>query len=240
MTDLWRQLLDIQAIDTTLQQLDHRDRQLPERAVLAEIEDELAANAAAAERAESAKHDLVRAQKRIEDDIAGIEAKIEHEESQLYGGGSSDPSLLQSLQDEIASLRRRISALEDDELELMEQVEPLDEELQSLAERRAALDERAVAATKTLAESEAEIGGERDVALARRAELAADVPAEALARYEQVRDRLGGTAVARLEPGGVCGACHLKLSAVEHDRVQHLPPEEEVQCEECGRFLVRT
>jgi len=44
--------------------------------------------------------------------------------------------------------------------------------------------------------------------------------------------------VARLE-AGACGACHIKLSAVEHDRIQHLPDDEEVRCEECGRVLVR-
>lgn len=235
----WEQLLDVQALDTTLQQLDHRDRQLPERAVLAEIDDELAGIGREAEAAESVKHDLQRAQKKIEDEVATIEAKIEQEERQLYSGGSSDPSLLQALQDEIASLKRRISALEDDELELMEQVEPVDAQLAELARRRAALDERAVAATKTLAEAEAEIGAERESIQSRRGELVASIPEDAVRRYEQVRDRLGGTAVARLE-GGACGACHIKLSAVEHDRIQHLPADAEVECEECGRFLVRS
>lgn len=234
----WEPLLDVQALDTVVRQLDHRDAQLPERALLAEIDEELVAIEHDTRKAEEAKHELVRGQKRIEDEVATLEAKIEHEESQLYGGGSSDPSLLQSLQDEIASLRRRVSVLEDDELELMEQVEPLDEQLEDLAERRTSLDERAVEATKRLAESETEIAAERDAALARRAELVAGIPDDAIRRYEQVRDRLGGTAVARLE-GGVCGACHIKLSAVEHDRIQHLPADAEVECEECGRFLVR-
>ena len=53
-----------------------------------------------------------------------------------------------------------------------------------------------------------------------------------------MRQRLGGVAVARLE-GGVCGACHMKLSAVENDRIQHEAPDEPVRCEDCGRFLVR-
>ncbi|MDZ7673776.1 MAG: hypothetical protein U5K30_01705 [Acidimicrobiales bacterium] len=238
MTNPWEQLLAVQALDTTIRQLDHRDRQLPEREVLAELEERLAANHARTEKAEADKHELVRAQKRIEDEIAGFEARIEHENDQLYSGGSSDPGMLQDLQNEIAALKRRIAALEDDELELMEQIEPIDAQLTELASEKAELDRQAQDATTRLAEGEAEIAVERDKAQGERDALVADIDDDSVARYEQVRDRLGGTAVARLEPGGVCGACHIKLSAVERDRIQHLPPEAEIACEDCGRFLV--
>lgn len=236
----WEQLLAVQALDTTIQQLDHRDRQLPQRDELAGIEAELVTVRKEIEAAEAAKHDLVRAQKRLEDEIAGIEAKIVHEEEQLYRGGSSDPSILQSLQDEIASLKRRISSLEDDELELMEQVEPIDAQLDRLGSRKAELDAAASRVSAALAEDESEIAAERDRALDERSTRTVDIDDAALARYETVRDRLGGTAVARLEPGGVCGACRMKLSAVERDRIEHLPLDAEVECEDCGRFLVRS
>ncbi len=240
MSNPWEQLLAVQEVDTTIQQLDHRDRQLPQRAVLADIESELSAARAEVDEAEAAKHELVRAQKALEDEIASLQAKIDAENEKLYAGGSSDPSELQTLQEEIESIRRRITRLEDDELELMEQVEPIDARLAQLAETIAGLDEKAVAATTELAEAEAAIAADRDVALAQRVALTADIDPDALARYETVRDRLGGTAVARLEPGGVCGACRMKLSAVEHDRIQHEPIDAEVQCEDCGRFLVRS
>jgi predicted nucleic acid-binding Zn-ribbon protein len=235
----WEQLLVVQTIDSRIQKLDHREAQLPERTRLAELEDRLAGVRAQTEAAEAEKRVLVKEQKRIEDEIAGLEGKIEHEESQLYGGGSSDAGLLQSLQEEIASLKRRISRLEDDELELMEQTEPIDARLRALAAEQADLDEQAIATTAALAEAEAELGRKRDAANVERAEAVAGIDDEALARYEKVRDRLGGTAVAPLE-SGTCGACHIKLSAVEHDRILHLPVDEEVRCEECDRFLVRT
>lgn len=238
MTNPWAQLLDVQALDSTIQKLDHREAQLPERARLADLEGRLARVRADVVSAEAEKHALVKEQRRIEDEIATVEDKIAHEESQLYSGGSSDAGLLQALQDEIASLKRRISTLEDEELELMEQMEPIDARLAALAEDQADLDRQAIETTTTLAEAEAEMGSERDRALAEREQVVAGIPADAVARYEQTRDRLGGTAVARLE-ADTCGACHLKLSAVEHDRIQHLPDDEEVRCEECGRFLVR-
>lgn len=237
MTNQWEQLLAVQAIDTTIQHLDHRHEHLPERATLADLEAQLAANRKESEEAEARKADLVKAQKRIEVEIADIEAKIEHDNELLYGG-SSDPSVLQSLQHEIGTRRQQISKLEDDELELMEQVEPIDAQLATLADAKAALDEDAVQTTATLATKETEIEAERAAAVARRATLAADIDDEALARYDTVRGRLGGLAVAPLE-AGVCGSCHMKLSAVEYDRIQHLPPDAEIECEDCGRFLVR-
>ncbi len=237
MNNQWEQLLAVQAIDTTIQHLDHRHEHIPERAALAELETQLAANRKESEEAESRKAELVKAQKRIEVEIADIEAKIEHDNQQLYGG-SSDPSVLQSLQHEIGTRKQQISKLEDDELELMEQVEPIDAQLVAIADAKAALDDAAVQATAALATTETEIESDRATAVAERATLTTDIDAEALARYETVRGRLGGLAVARLE-AGVCGSCHMKLSAVEYDRIQHLPPDAEIECEDCGRFLVR-
>ncbi len=234
----WTQLLEVQALDTVLTQLEHRSARLPERTRLAEVEQGLVDLRARVEAAEAEKHELVRAQKRIEDEVALIEDKVAKAESQLYASGS-DVKQAQALQDEIAAFRARISTLEDDELDLMEQVEPIDERLGALEQERAGLDEQAVALTKAIAEAEAEIDAEADGVRTTRAEVVAGIVPDAVAEYEAVRSRLGGVAVARLEPGGVCGACHMKLSAVEHDRILHLDPDEPVRCEDCGRFLVR-
>ena len=233
----WHQLLEVQAVDTHLTQLDHRLAQLPERAELAAVDDQLAGLRAEVAAVEAEKHVIDKDQTRIEDEIASIEDKIASADRQLYGG-SSDVKELQALQDEIAALRRRISGLEDQELELMEQVEPIDARLAALAVRRDELDQQAVALTAALAEAEADLDRERAGVVARRDELVGGIDPAALQEYDEVRARLGGVAVARLEHGS-CGACHMKLSAVENDRILHLSPDEPVRCEDCGRFLVR-
>ena len=233
----WHQLLEVQAVDTHLTQLDHRLAQLPERAELAAVDDQLAGLRAEVAAVEAEKHVIDKDQTRIEDEIASIEDKIASADRQLYGG-SSDVKELQALQDEIAALRRRISGLEDQELELMEQVEPIDARLAALAVRRDELDQQAVALTAALAEAEADLDRERAGVVARRDELVGGIDPAALQEYDAVRARLGGVAVARLEHGS-CGACHMKLSAVENDRILHLSPDEPVRCEDCGRFLVR-
>jgi uncharacterized protein len=234
----WEQLLAVQELDSAIQKLDHRDANLPERERLTGLEQRLARVRAEASAAEDDKHELVRQQKRLEDEIASLEDKIAKEESQLYSGGSSDAGMLQALQDEIASLKRRVAVLEDEELELMERIEPIDARLEALGTERSELDGQATEALAALAEVEAQISEQRGGLLGRRQELVTGIDQAAVDRYEQTRDRLGGTAVARLESGS-CGGCHMKLSAVEHDRIMHLPVDEEVRCEECGRFLVR-
>ena len=145
---------------------------------------------------------------------------------------------LTALQEEIAALGRRQRALEDKLLELMEEAEPVEAELHSLRDERAGLDEVAVNAAADLADAEAEIDSALAVLQSRRFDAAIPVPAALLSEYETIRGRMGGIGVARLS-GDRCGGCHLMLSAMEADRIKHLPPDEVAHCEECGRLLVR-
>jgi predicted nucleic acid-binding Zn-ribbon protein len=231
------QLLSVQEHDTALEQLRHRLDHLPERAAL-EALDERSANATS-RRAEAsdARDDLVRQQRRFEDEIAAVEAKILTVDGQLYGGSVSSPRELQALQDEIGALRRRTDDLETQLLEILTSLEPIDGSLEALdAEDVAIADERA-AATASLAASVAEVEAEIATEEAARADAASGLPEQRVAEYEDLRGRLGGIAVARLA-GTSCGGCHLTLSAVEIDRIRKLPPDEPGMCEECGRMLV--
>lgn len=198
--DAWTQLLDVQALDTALTQLDHRRRQLPERAELEAIEEQLASLRGSRTAVEAERHELARAQQRIEDEIAIIQEKVAHAESQLYAGGS-DVKHLQALQEEIAGFGRRVSVLEDQELELMEQMEPLDARIAELDSEQSSLDQRAVELTKSLAETEATLDAEEDDLRRQRATRVADIDESALSDYDRARGRLGGVAVARLDAG---------------------------------------
>jgi len=73
---------------------------------------------------------------------------------------------------------------------------------------------------------------------AERVAAASEVPEALLAEYEGLRESMGGVGAARLEHG-TCGGCHMKLSAVEQDRIKGLPADATIHCEDCGRLLVR-
>ncbi|MGQ0831207.1 MAG: zinc ribbon domain-containing protein [Microthrixaceae bacterium] len=234
----WDALLAVQEHDTHADQLTHRHKTLPARAELAGAMERLARLEQRAEEVETTRHELVRSQQRLEDEIASLTDKAEQHDKLLYSGTIGNPRELQTLQDEIAALRRRVGQLEDQELELMEQIEPHEAELAALGADRAALDEQAAALRAQIAEEELAIEAELGVVQAERDGLLADVEPELLAEYTQLRSHAGGIAIARLV-GGSCGGCHLGLSAVELDRIKKLPPEAPVHCEECGRLLAR-
>lgn len=234
----WDALLAVQEHDTSIDQLTHRRRTLPARAELEAAMAELAKLEQRAEEVEANRHELARAQQRLEDEIATINDRAAQHDKTLYSGTISNPRELQAMQDEIGSLKRRVSQLEDQELELMEQIEPLDADLARLGEERAGLDERAASLRAQIAEDEVSIDAQLTTVHAERDDLVTGVEPELMAEYDQLRPHSGGIAIARLV-GGSCGGCHLALSAVEVDRIKKLPPEEPVHCEECGRLLAR-
>ncbi len=234
----WDVLLAVQGHDTHADQLVHRRKALPARAELDAVMARLVDLERRAGEVEAQRHELVRVQGRLEDDIASINDKASQHDKTLYGGTIGNPRELQTLQDEIAALKRRVSQLEDQELDLMEQIEPLDAELARLAGEREGLDDQAGALRGAIAEDEVAIDAELVSVRAERDALIGEVEPELLVEYEQLRPRSGGIAIARLVNGS-CGGCHLSLSAMEIDRIKKVPDDALVHCEECGRLLAR-
>jgi hypothetical protein len=232
------QLLVVQEHDTTADQLRHRRDHLPERDALAALDARRDALTERRDAVRSRRDELGRAQKRAEDELALVEAKRRETDAKLYGGTVRAPRELQALQDELAALARRQDELETEVLDVLTEIEPVDAELAQLDAERGTLDAERDTAAAALAEAEAAVDAELAEVTAARERVAAEVPAEQLADYEDRRRRLGGIAVARLV-GTSCGGCHLTLSAVEVDRLRRLPPDETAACEECGRLLVR-
>ncbi len=238
MSDPLEQLLVVQGHDTHATQLRTRRQGLPERAEAEQVAvahktavDELAT-------VEAERHQLEREQARIDDEVASLRDKAAQADRALYGGAVSGARELQALQDEIASLNRRIGDMEEAEIELMVARDPLDERALGLVERRDALAAQAQDLLRRITVAEAEIDAELEAEAAARAAAAAEVPPDLLAEYEELRAKRAGIGVARLEHG-TCQGCHMKLSAVELDRIKGLPPGARITCEDCGRLLVR-
>ena len=234
----WDDLLAVQEHDTAIDQLLHRRAHLPSRVELDGVMAELASLEASAGEVEEARGGLGRDQQRLEDEIGSLNERAQQHDKTLYSGTIGNPRELQALQDEIAALKRRISQLEDQELEVMEQLEPLDAQLAIVADGRAKLDERGAALRAQIAEEEVGIDAELEQVRSERDGLAADIDAGLLAEYDDLRKRSGGIGIARMV-GGSCGGCHLGLSAVEVDRIKKLPADAPAYCEECGRLLAR-
>jgi predicted nucleic acid-binding Zn-ribbon protein len=120
----------------------------------------------------------------------------------------------------------------------METIEPIEVRLNEITDQRTELDGRAAVAREELARAEATIDAEIADASAARDAAAEGLPESLLSRYERQRVRMGGIAVARLEHGH-CTGCNLEISRGELDALLSRPPNSLVECEHCGRMLVR-
>jgi predicted nucleic acid-binding Zn-ribbon protein len=137
------------------------------------------------------------------------------------------------------SLERRITSLEDEELEVMERLEEAQQALDSLLEQLRAADERLVSLGEARDRQVLEIDGELTKVQADRDPAAADIPAELLALYDRLRQHKGGVGAAALR-ARQCGGCRLSLDNAELAVIRKAPSDEVIRCEECQRILVRT
>ncbi|HEX6497895.1 MAG TPA: C4-type zinc ribbon domain-containing protein [Micromonosporaceae bacterium] len=233
-----RRLLDLQAIDTTLAQLAHRRRNLPEHAELDRLSREISALEDERVRAQVAVDDLDRDIARLERDVDQVRTRADRDRTRL-DAGTGPARELEALSHELASLRRRQSELEDAELELMEQREQAQAALDEVVRRQESAREQRAEVERRRDETLAEIDKEEEFRVAGRRPLAADLPEDLVALYDRIRDASGGVGAALLRAGR-CGGCRLELAGSERARVKAAPADEVVRCDECGRILVRT
>jgi predicted nucleic acid-binding Zn-ribbon protein len=231
-------LLTLQNHDLAADRLRHRRVTLPERA---ELETKRAAHAELDTRrgeVTERRDAELREERRLDDEVRGLEAKAKAEDTKMYSGTISSPRELQAMQADIEQLRRQAAEREDEELDVMVRREALDAEVAELEAAQAALVADMQALLAAIETQEREIDAELATEEAGRAALAPTIPDGTLKLYEQIRSKNRGVGAARLV-GMNCQACHLGLPATEVDRIRHLPEDTLVQCEHCGAILVR-
>jgi uncharacterized protein len=232
-------LLDLQALDSTLAQLEHRRRTLPEIAEMQRLDALVEALHDGIVRAETEVSDLAREQARFEREIEQVRSRRERDEGRLSSGAITVAKQLQDLEHEVATLKRRQSDLEDGELEVMEKAETAQAELDELTGQRdahlAAREEAENRRDAALVELDAELAR----AAAERAEVAASLPADLLALYDRIRAAEGGVGAGEISRGR-CGGCRLELMNNEKAEIRAAAPDEVLRHEECGRIMVRT
>ena len=231
-------LLDLQALDTTLDQLAHKRRTLPEIAEMSRRDQLMAERRDDIALAESAVRDLQRDLDKAEADIEQVRQRKDRDEGRLTSGAITVPKQLEELQHEVATLTKRQSDLEDAELEVMERMEDAQKGLDALlAERTAHIEARAAAEVARDA-GWLQIDGEIAAATGERVTVAAEIPADLLALYEKIRAAEGGIGVGAIERGR-CGACRLDLMNNEKTEYRDASVDEVLR-HECRRILVRT
>ncbi len=229
-------LLDLQALDTKLRQLDHRAASLPERAVVTDLR--ARADALLGERASrlGAVEDARLELSRTEADTAVVEARIARDAERL--ASSSSVKDVQALEQELSALAGRKSDLEDIQLAVMTTLEEREALLAATDGELAELDGRIAEAEAARDAATAALDSERTHAAANRATVAAKVPADLLALYEKQRDRYGvGASHLR---GGVSSASGVALNATDMNAIRSAAPDDVLLCPDSSAVLIRT
>jgi uncharacterized protein len=232
-------LLDVQELDSRLDALHHQLATIPEAVQLAELTERRAEVDGAVRDLRVDVDDLTSEQKRADADVEQVKARRVRDQGMIDAGSIADPKALQRMLGELESLQRRISDLEDTEIEVMERLEAAQSGLESRARELEEIDARVTTLEAARAEKAADLERSLDEVAAQRAGLVDEVPDELLALYTKLRDQKGGVGAAALRRKE-CGGCRLTLNPSDLARITAAPSDEVIRCEECSRILVRT
>lgn len=231
-------LLELQQLDTAIDQLAYRRSHGDPVTRVATIEASLAEHAKSEQVIKAERDELSARLDALEHEAVAAQTKAEKISAALYDGSVSAIKDLEALQHELEMLKQRQRGFEDEELELMEAAEPVDAQLADSAHLGAELSADLESARLALTVFEAEIDSETDKLSIQRDPLISRIPPEVIAEYEAIRARLGQGA-ARLAAGGKCEGCHLALPSAEYSEIKRQPGDAVIHCPECGRILVR-
>jgi uncharacterized protein len=229
----------VQELDSRADQLRHQRKSMPEIAEIATLEGKRTDVENLARDARIVVDDLTAEQKKVDQDVEAVKARRTRDRDRMDQGLITNPKDLERMQHELESLERRISSLEDDELEVMEKLEEAQAELAKLEAMIAEVDEQLTALAGTRDEKLASIEEQLAGVQERRGPATEGLPTDLLALYDRLREQKGGIGAAELR-ARQCGGCRLSIDASELTRIRGLAEDEVVRCEECQRILVRT
>jgi len=226
-------LYELQKLDSTWEKVRRRLVQI--RALLVES-DEVKNKRALLTEAEAEHHRWVGQQRDAELEVQSLAQRITATEEQLMSGRVRNPKELESLQASLEALRRQREGVENAGVEALLHVE----EFTSAVTKARSLFTAAETNWKT---SQSELIAEETKmkkaflqCKKQREVLVAAIDESALKRYEDLRQRKAGVAIAAVERNNLCSACHVQLptGVVSSARTQGATP---VLCTSCGRIL---
>ena len=228
-------LLDLQRIDDELVRVAQHRRRLEQAGDITAAEGQRSALRRTAADRRGELEDLRLRIGRVESDVKTVEQRLERDHQRL--ASTSSPKDANGLEQEIASLRRRREALEDDELLLMEQVETVEAAAAEVATALTAVDERIAGLRTDRDDALAGLTEQRADAESRRAALVAELPADLVELYDRQRTRYG-IGAARLV-GAVSEGSNMALTGADLAAVRSAPADAIVLDPESNCILVR-
>ena len=229
----------MQDLDSRIDRLAHNRRTLPEHEQIADLGKKREEAAGQIVVAQTEVDDLGREQRKADADVEQVKSRRQRNQQRLDQGQVGSPKELEGLQHELQTLERRISDLEDAELDVMERLENAQTELDRLQSSIEEYDRSLGELEQRRDSAVAQIDEEVASAEAERSQIVDGIPDDLLKLYERLRASHGGVGAAALVQRR-CQGCRLELNAADLRAIAAAPEDEVLRCEECQRILVRT
>jgi len=170
----------------------------------------------------------------LEHDNQAIGEKISQAEARLYSGQVTNPKELQDLEKDLASLRRRRQAIEEQQLEALIKSETAEGRLVATQTELQRTETESAKTNGHLAEEHATLKARVARLESEREATAAPIPPEDQEMYQRLRQSKNGRAVSQLEDG-ICSTCGVAPSSSRTQVARQ--GNELVLCSNCGRIL---
>jgi predicted nucleic acid-binding Zn-ribbon protein len=166
--------------------------------------------------------------------VTNLRIKIEQTEASLYSVKGYTPKELQDMQNDVASMKRHLIQLEDNQLNAMIAVEQADNLLQEVQTQFDCEKSSSNKQNKSLEEEQATLQKELQKLYLERSANSVSIPEETLHIYDHLRQERKGIAVAIISDRA-CSACGSGLTPAQ---IQATRSSDQIAlCPSCGRIL---
>jgi predicted nucleic acid-binding Zn-ribbon protein len=163
-----------------------------------------------------------------------LDERIRRAEAELYSGRITNPRELQLMQQEIENAKKTRDELDLQMLQLWETLETMKRDIDASERDLRQIERFYEAHMEDYRQRKAALEGEIAFNEQEREKLAQQIDPEVRQRYQTLRERLGGIAVAVVEQKA-CSVCHTLLTPYTLKRLE--TEETLITCESCGRLL---
>jgi hypothetical protein len=209
---------------------------LPEMAELTALEIELRALVKSLNEAQATLAPVRAAYEEAQGEGNRLRTRAENLDKTL-SNSTANARELAALTTELQHVRELLERSDDLELEYLIAVEPLDEAVSAVKTAAQPAAARRSELQHTITELQSSLEDELADLRQQRAERAAAVTPDLLARYEAAFVRVGTSGAAQVVSGH-CDGCRIALSPLDVDRWKGQPQGSFMTCPECGRLLL--
>ncbi|MFN8487324.1 MAG: C4-type zinc ribbon domain-containing protein [Caldilineaceae bacterium] len=225
-------MYELQKLDLTWEKVRRRLGQI--KSMLVE-NDELRALRQRTAATETELHRLQTQQTNAELESASLASRITATEQRLMGGQVRNPKELESLQANVEALKRQRATVDGEGVEALLKAEEVNARLAQERANLQQVEEKWRAGQSELTEEETKMKRAYAQLKKQRESAAAALGSEQLKRYEDLRQRKAGVAIAVIQHN-MCGACHVQVPTGVVSAARN--PEANVAlCPSCGRIL---